>query len=320
MGDGKMDATVDRIISLLPSTTEIVFALGLGDKLVAVTHECDYPSEATKLPAITSADINPASMSNKDLHNHVTSAVHEGSSIYTLDHALLEKLDPDLILTQELCDVCAVSYDTVQDAVRQISGDHTILSLEPTTLSTILETIEHVGKATGTDEQAATLVAGLQARIDAVTTQAKKAANRPRVFTLEWMDPPFAGGHWVPEMVQLAGGTTCLVDVGVPSRVVTWEEIAAFDPEVIVVMPCGYHLDAMELEFRMTPFPAEWGTLTAVRNGNVYGVDATAYFSRPGPRAVDGLEIMAEILHPELFPRQSPVDAWRILDLRDCDQ
>jgi iron complex transport system substrate-binding protein len=315
-----MDATADRIISLLPSTTEIVFALGLGDKLVAVTHECDYPAEAAKLPAITSASINPASMSNRDLHNHVTSAVHEGSSIYTLDQALLEKLDPDLILTQELCDVCAVSYDTVQAAVRQIEGDHTILSLEPTTLSAILETIEHVGKATGTVEQAAKLVAGLQARIDAVTAQAKKATTNPRVFTLEWMDPPFAGGHWVPEMVQLAGGTTGLVDVGVPSRVATWEEIAAFDPEVIVVMPCGYHLDVMELEFRMTPFPAEWGTLTAVRNGTVYGVDATSYFSRPGPRAVDGLEIMAEILHPELFPRQSPADAWRILDLRDCDQ
>jgi iron complex transport system substrate-binding protein len=315
-----MDTTVDRICSLLPSTTEIVFALGLGDKLVAVTHECDYPSEATKLPAITSAGIDPASMSNRDLHNHVTSAVHEGSSIYTLDHALLEKMNPDLILTQELCDVCAVSYDTVQDAVRQIDGNHTILSLEPTTLGAILETIEHVGKATDTVERAETLVAGLQARIDAVKTQAKKATTNPRVFTLEWMDPPFAGGHWVPEMVQLAGGLTILVDVGVPSRVVTWEEIAACDPEVIVVMPCGYHLDALEHEFRMTPFPVEWGALTAVRNGLVYGVDATAYFSRPGPRAVDGLEIMAEILHPELFPRKSPADAWRILDLKDCEQ
>ncbi|MEE2656404.1 MAG: cobalamin-binding protein [Chloroflexota bacterium] len=315
-----MDANINKICSLLPSTTEIVFALGLGNKLVAVTHECDYPEAATKLPTITSAAINTIGMSNRDLHNHVINTAHAGSSIYTLDHTLLEKLAPDLILTQELCDVCAVSYDTVQAAVREIGGNYKILSLEPTTLSAILETIEHLGEATGTVDKATTLIGELQQRIDAVTKQAQRADKKPRVFTLEWMDPPFAGGHWVPEMVRLAGGLSSLVEMGEPSRVVSWEEITAFDPEIIVVMPCGYHLDSLEIEFRMTAFPAEWGDLTAVRNGKVYGVDATAYFSRPGPRAVDGLEIMGEILHPELFPRRSSMGAWRVLDLKDCEQ
>ena len=315
-----MAPTSQRICSLLPSATEIVYALGLGDRLVAVTHECDFPAAATSLPAVTSAGFNPASMSNRDIHSHVTENVHSGSSIYTLDQPLLEQLNPDLILTQELCDVCAVSYDTVQDAVRHLHGTNTVLSLEPTTLAAILDTITQVGGATGTEERAAKVVDDLLARMRAIEERSKAAQERPRVFTMEWMDPPFAGGHWVPEMVRLAGGIPGLVSEGVPSKEVTWEEIAAFDPEVIVVMPCGYHLDALELEFRLTPFPAAWGDLTAVRRGQVFAVDATAYFSRPGPRAIEGLEVMAEILHPELFARSKPLDAWRPLELRDCEQ
>lgn len=313
-------ATAQRICSLLPSATEIVYALGLSDRLVAVTHECDYPADASTRPAVTSAGFNPASMSNRDIHNHVTANVHSGSSIYTLDRPLLEQLNPDLILTQELCDVCAVSYETVQDAVRRLPGGNTVLSLEPTSLSAILDTIGQVGDATGTSEQAAQVVADLRARIRAVEERARAAAERPRVFTMEWMDPPFAGGHWVPEMVRLAGGAAGIVPEGQPSREVTWDEITAFDPEIIVVMPCGYHLDALELEFRMTPFPAAWGELKAVRREQVYAVDATSYFSRPGPRAVDGLEVMAEIIHPDIFPRRTPQDAWRPLELRDCAQ
>ena len=315
-----MAPTAQRICSLLPSATEIVYALGLGDRLVAVTHECDFPAEASSRTAVTSADFNPASMSNRDIHNHVTENVHNGSSIYTLDRTLLEQLNPDLILTQELCDVCAVSYDTVQNAVRHLNGENTVLSLEPTSLAAILDTIAQVGGATGAEAAAARVIEELRARTTVVEERAKTAAERPRVFTMEWMDPPFAGGHWVPEMVRLAGGIPGLVPEGVPSREVTWEEIADFDPEVIVVMPCGYHLDALELEFRMTPFPAAWGELTAVRRGQVFAVDATAYFSRPGPRAIDGLEVMAEILHPELFARSKPFDAWRPLELRDCEQ
>ena len=315
-----MAGTAERICSLLPSATEIVYSLGLGDRLVAVTHECDYPSDAASRPAVTSAGFNPASMSNRDIHNHVTENVHAGSSIYTLDRALLEQLNPDLILTQELCDVCAVSYDTVQDAVRHLHGPSAVLSLEPTSLAAILDTIAQVGGATGTEAQAAEVVAGLRARIEAVEERARAADERPRVFTMEWMDPPFVGGHWVPEMVRLAGGTAGIVPEGQPSREVTWDEIAAFDPEIIVVMPCGFHLEALELEFRLTPFPAAWGDFKAVRRGQVYAVDATSYFSRPGPRAVDGLEVMAEIIHPELFPREKPLDAWRPLELRDCAQ
>ena len=302
-----MTETAQRICSLLPSATEIVYALGLGDRLVAVTHECDFPAEVASLPVVTSAGVNPASMSNRELHNHVSNALHSGSSIYTLDQPLLERLNPDLILTQELCAVCAVSYDTVKDAVRHLHGDTTVLSLEPTSLGAILETIAQVGSATGTEEQAAQVVRELTSRVRAVEERAGRAQERPRVFTMEWMEPPFAGGHWVPEMVRLAGGVTGLVAEGQPSREVSWDEISAFDPEIIVVMPCGYHLDALELEFRLTPFPAEWGNLTAVRRGQVYAVDATSYFSRPGPRAVDGLEVMAEVIHPELYPPQAAV-------------
>ncbi len=301
------------ICSLLPSATEIVYALGLGDQLVAVTHECDYPEEARELPAITRSAIDHEGSDSGVIHDNVSSYNSSDLSIYALDQELLKELDPGLILTQELCGVCAVSYDDVQHAVRRLEGERTVLSLEPTSLNAILQTIRTVGQAAGVPERAAAVTEALQARVDRVARTAALAPERPRVFAMEWLDPPFIGGHWVPEMVRLAGGADGLGREGHPSVAATWDQVAGYDPDVVVLMPCGFHLDRNVEELRRTPMPDAWHRLRAVREGNIYAVDGSAYFNRPGPRIVDGLEIMAEILHPELFPRRTPQDAWRKL-------
>jgi iron complex transport system substrate-binding protein len=302
-----------RICSLLPSATEIVFALGLGDRLVAVTHECDYPSEATHLPVITRSTLDHGTHHSREIHQHITSSLHAGSSIYALDHALLERLDPTLILTQELCDVCAVSYHVVQQAVHRLRGQRTILSLEPTSLDGILQAIQQVGDAADMSEAAGTLVRKLQQRIDRVAAAAKSAGGQRRVFGMEWLDPPFTAGHWVPEMIRLAGGHDQLALAGAPSSQIAWSRIADYDPEIVVLLPCGFTLERTIEEFAHVDFPVEWRRLGAVREGRVYAVNGSAYFNRPGPRIVDGLEILAEIIHPEVFPRTTPPEAWRRL-------
>jgi iron complex transport system substrate-binding protein len=302
-----------RICSLLPSATEIVFALGLGERLVAVTHECDYPSEATHLPVITRSTLDHGALHSREIHHHITSSLHAGSSIYALDHALLERLDPTLILTQELCDVCAVSSQVVQQAVHRLQGQRTILSLEPTSLDGILHAIQQVGDATYMSDVAEKLVRELQQRIDRIGAAAKGAAGQPRVFGMEWLDPPFTAGHWVPEMIRLAGGHDELALAGAPSSQVAWSRIASYDPEIVVLMPCGFTLERTVEEFARVDFPVEWRRLNAVRQGRVYAVNGSAYFNRPGPRIVEGLEILAEVIHPEVFARTTPPEAWRRL-------
>ena len=304
-----------RICSLLPSATEIVYALGLGDSLVGITHECDYPPEAARLPAVTSSAIDHTNATGREIHEHVADALRNVTSIYRLDQELLERLNPDLVLTQELCEVCAVSYDEVQRAVRLLPGQRKVLSLEPMTLEGIWDTIRSVGQTAGVEEQAQRIADELAARVAGVEATVQDVAHRPRVLAMEWLDPVFIGGHWVPEMIRLAGGTDGLGVEGRPSTQATWGEIAAYDPEVIVLMPCGYHLDENLEEFARTSLPSEWLGLAAVKGGQVYAVDGSAYFNRPGPRAADGLEIMAEILHPEVFPRSKPMEAWRRVDV-----
>lgn len=301
-----------RICSLLPSATEIVYALGLGDRLVAVTHECDTPPEAATKPRITRSAIDPATLTSAQIDALVAEHVHEHRGIYQLDRALLEQLDPDLILTQELCEVCAVSYDEVQRAARTLYGERRILSLEPTTLDGVLETILVVGEATGTADRAAELVAALRARIEAVRRHVSASNRQPRVACVEWLDPPFVGGHWVPEMVAGAGGTDVLGHAGERSFRLTWDAVIAAAPDVVVLMPCGFGIERTVTEFRHVALPAAWHALPAVRSGQVWAVDANAHFSRPGPRLVDGLETLAAILHPHLFPTIVP-HAVRIL-------
>jgi len=304
-----------KVCSLLPSATEIVFALECGDKLVAVTHECDFPPEAARLPVITRGALDHRTRSSRDIHNHISSAVHTGSSIYILDQDLLERLNPDLILTQELCDVCAVSYEVVKKAVHRLNGHRRILSLEPTSLGGILETVEQVGEATGAQERAIAVVRELQERIDRITATAQTASGRPRVFAMEWLDPPFTAGHWIPEMIRLAGGRDELAREGYPSSHIDWSRIADYDPEIIVLMPCGFTLERTSEEFAKVTLPDEWLGLSAVRSRHVYAVNGSAYFNRPGPRIVEGLEILAEIMHPELFPRTMPRGAWQRIEV-----
>jgi len=303
-----------RICSLLPSATEIVFALDLGDRLVAITHECDVSASAAAIPIITRSTIDQAAHGSRDIHNHVTEAMHRGSSIYSLDHELLERLDPDLILTQELCEVCAISYEEVAKAVHRLEvtlpGKRTILSLEPHDLAGVLQSIEQVGDAAGVHERAVTLVRTLRERINHIAAVAQTAPMQPRVFAMEWLDPPFTAGHWVPEMIHLAGGQAEMSQEGAPSAQVSWEEIAKDDPDLVVLMPCSFGLERTIKEVGSVQFPEAWQYLKAVKAGQVYAVEGAIYFSRSGPRIVDGLQILAEIIHPELFPRSSPSAAW----------
>lgn len=291
-----------RICSLLPSATEIVYALGLGDALVAVTHECDHPAEAATRPRITRSAIDPATLTSAQIDALVTEHLHDHRGIYQIDRGLLERLNPDLILTQELCDVCAVSYDEVQQAARALYGERQILSLEPTTLDGVLETVLVVGRATGTEARAEAVVEDLRGRITRVRARTAAVTRRPRVACVEWLDPPFAGGHWVPEMVAAAGGEDVLGTAGERSRRLTWDELLAAEPQVVILMPCGFGVERALDEYRRAAVAPGWVETPAVRAGQVWAVDASAHFSRPGPRLVDGLETLAAVLHPELFP------------------
>lgn len=299
-----------KICSLLPSATEIVFALGLGERLVAVTHECDFPREAQCLPVVTQSGVD-AGGNSREIHQHISAALHTGSSVYTLDHDLLARLDPELILTQELCDVCAVSYDLVTQAVRHLHGPRRVLSLQPTNLAGILATIEQVGEVAGVPERAARLVAELRQRIDAIANSAKAAVRQPRVLALEWLDPPFVGGHWIPELVRLAGGCSEHGQEGRPSMRIEWSRIAEHEPEMIVLMPCGFDLERTVAAFTAAELPPEWRRLPAVRAGEVFAVNGSAYFNRPGPRIVKGLQILAEIIQPGLFQPAFAGTAWQ---------
>jgi iron complex transport system substrate-binding protein len=302
-----------KICSLLPSATEIVFALGLDDRLVGVTHECDFPPAARRLPAVTRTILGHEVRDSRDIHRHIATALHEGSSLYLLDQGLLERLDPELVLTQELCDVCAVSYDLVAEAVLRLKGKRQVLSLEPTSLSGILASIEQVADAAGVPDRAAAMVTGLRQRIEAVTAKAGGVAARPRVLALEWLDPLFTAGHWVPEMVRLTGGQDLVGIEGRPSAQIAWSRVIEGDFELIVLMPCGFTLEQTVNESARVQFVEEWVRRTAGRAPKVYAVNGSAYFNRPGPRIVDGLEILLEIIQPELSPARWEGTAWQRL-------
>lgn len=305
-----------RIVSLLPSTTEIVFALGLGDQVVAVTHECDYPPAARERPVITASALDHGDASSAEIDAAVRGPLRDGISIYSLDETLLAELRPDLILTQALCDVCAVSFDTVARSAGSLDGAPQLLSLEPTSLAGIFGTILAVGSATGRRAAADELVAQLKSRVAAVRERATLAHTRPRVACLEWFDPPFGPGHWLPELVDLAGGKAGLGRPAEPSQRISWGDVIAFAPEVIVLTPCGFDLERTVREAReVLPHRMGWSALPAVRAGRVYAVDGNSYFSRPGPRIVESLELLAEIIHPELFAGWGPADGARVLNV-----
>jgi iron complex transport system substrate-binding protein len=303
-----------RIVSLLPSATEIVCAIGLGDELVGVTHECDWPIEVIGTPIMTRSVHDLQDVSSRDIHRLVTASVHGGSSLYALDEEALAAAEPDLILTQELCRVCAVSYREVNEVARAIDADITVVSLEPTSIEGILNTITTVGAMTEAEDDAIDLVESMRERLGAVeaTVAARREGGRPpiRVASLEWLDPPFAAGHWVPEQVRRAGGWDVLGAEGERSQETSWDAVAEVDPEVLILMPCGFHLAETVEEWERTPRPTWYRELPAVRSGQVFAVDGSAYFSRPGPRVIDGIELLAEILDPDAFEEIAPVGSW----------
>jgi iron complex transport system substrate-binding protein len=282
-----------RIVSLVPHATELLFALGLGDDVVAVTHECDHPASARQLPRVTK-DRLPPGLSAGEIDAAVRASVAGEGTIYELDTKLLRELEPDLIVTQELCPVCAVTYDEVVKEAEQIASCPKVIALDPKTIGETMGDIRTVAAATGARDAALDLVARQRARMDRVRT-AVRGAERPTVAAIEWFDPVFTAGHWTPQLIELAGGLDALGFPGEHSEQTTWEAVAAAEPEVVVCMPCGY--DAQRSLQEAEQFAAELRALGARR---IVAVDAAAYFSRPGPRLVDGLELMAHILHPDI--------------------
>jgi iron complex transport system substrate-binding protein len=301
-----------RIVSLLPSSTEIVCALGLDDALVGITHECDYPAAISDRPRLTASRISHETMSSAEIDHAVRSQLDGHGSIYDLNEAALHALKPDLILTQELCEVCAVSYKTVERAARMFEADVKVVSLEPNTISDIFDNILMVGELTGRKSEAETLLGKLNARLDRIREVTSKIERRPRTLMLEWLEPPFAPGHWVPQQVEIAGGDPAFGKAGQRSVTTTAEEIRAYAPEVIVLIPCGYYKEDTLRQLPQSNLPEGWDDLPAVRNAEVWATDATSYFSRPGPRVVDGVEILARILHPEAFGSPSKEQAVRV--------
>jgi iron complex transport system substrate-binding protein len=287
-----------RIVSLVPNGTEILFALGAGGQVVGVSHECDYPPAARRLPALTGSALQPG-LSAAEVDQAVSAQVGGGESLYTLDEARIAELAPDLIVTQQLCPVCAVSTAQVDGAVRPLSRCPDLLSLDPRTLEDVFADVLRVGEATGRREAAAALVESLRARLQEIRRQVA-GRSRPRVAALEWLDPPFAGGHWVPEMIAWAGGVDVFAEPGGHSARLTWEQLQQADPDVIVAMPCGFDEAGARAQVELAAEHPEtgpaWRSLRAVREGRVYPVDANGCFSRPGPRLVDGIERLAELL------------------------
>lgn len=308
----KISNECSRIVSLLPSATEIVCAIGIQDRLVGITHECDYPAHIAHLPAVTSSRISHETMTSSEIDHAVRSQLDGHGSIYDLDTGLLQKLDPDLIITQELCDVCAVNYKQVTAAAKIYAVGAQVVSLEPNTIGDIFENILTVGELAGARQRAEEVVKGFRERLAGVEQKASAAPSRPRAFVLEWLDPVFAPGHWVPEQVEIAGGLALLGKPGGRSVTTTCEAILESNPEIIVLAPCGYYKRDTLRQLKNTAFPAAWRDIEAVKTDNVWAVDATSYFSRPGPRVVDGAEILAGIFHPRIFGPPTPDEAIRV--------
>jgi len=290
-----------RVVSLLPSATEMLHAVGAGETLVGVTHECDHPPGVERLPKLTSTSIDSQSLTSAEIDRTITGLVTDGRSIYALDAGLLAELRPDLILTQGLCDVCAVSLPLVEEAAGSLPKAPRIVSMNPHSIDEVLDCTVEVGEAVGRGEEARAEVAALRERLSRVEG-AVDGLPRPRVAPIEWLDPPFTAGHWVPEMVAMAGGECLLAAPGDRSERTTWEAVAEADPEVLVLMPCGFDAERTVREAAALSALPQWGELAAVRSGRVWAVDANSYFSRPAPRLVEGVEILARLLHPEAFP------------------
>ena len=303
-----------RICSFLPSATEIVCALGMVDSLWGVSHECDYPPEVRGKRRVVRSRFDPADYTSQEIDSLVADMTAKGERIYSVDVAALREARPDLVITQELCEVCAVSLEDVQRAVVHLDPPPQVLSLDPSTLDDVLGDIETVGEFTGQRAPAEELITALRERIERVRAKVAGLGSPPRVACIEWLDPLIVAGHWIPEMVRVAGGWDGLGDVGSASRRVQMDELSDYRPEILILMPCGMDVDRTVAEFALLDDLNRWTALPAVQGGRVYAVDAGALFSRSGPRLIDGLELMAQIVHPDLFPAPLPTGAARRLE------
>ncbi len=301
-----MTAAAKRIVSFLPSATEIVCALGLEDHLVGITHECDYPPSVTAKPVVVSSAVPVENMTEAEIDKAVSERVRAGLSVYQVDEVLLRQLAPDLILAQDLCAVCAPSGNEVSRALNVLPKKPEVLYLTPKSVKGILQNLRDVGQVAGRLEAAESWIDAATKKLERIAATARALPSRPRVFCMEWLDPLYCSGHWVPEMVRIAGGVDEISREGSESIRISWQDVLAWSPEILVVMPCGYHLEkVIALAAKLRTLPG-WWDLPAVRNRQVYAVDASSYFARPGPRVVEGTELLAHLIHPEAFSWQGP--------------
>jgi iron complex transport system substrate-binding protein len=303
-----------RIVSFLPSATEMICALGLVDRLAGVTHECDHPPEVSDKPIVVRSVLPTDRMSQCEIDAAVTERLRKGLSLYQVDERLLQAIAPDLIVTQDLCQVCAPSGNEVAQVLSALPAKPRILWLTPKSLEQIFENLRELGVATGRRRQAEAIIVDGRARLERVAAQASRLTARPRIFCMEWIDPVYCSGHWVPEMVRIAGGIDKLGREAADSVRISWNDVLEWAPEVLIVMPCGCGLaKAAEEARQLFSYPGA-SSIPAVRNGRVYAVDANSYFARPGPRVVEGTELLAHLLHPAVFDWSGPSGAFRKLE------
>ena len=307
-----------RLISFLPAATEMAFALGLGDLLSGVSHECDFPAGAKSKPVVVKAALPLEKMSLKEIDITVAQRIGSGQSLYVVDERLLEEIAPTHILTQELCHVCAPSGNEITRALAALPVKPQVLYFTPHGIEEIFDNLRTLGAATERQAKAEELIASLRKRLEKVAEQTRKISHRPRVFVLEWVDPYYCCGHWVPEMVELAGGEDGLGRKGKDSIRVSWEDIADWAPEVLIISPCGFNTEKAVAQATQLLQQPGWRDLPAVRNGRVFAVDANAYFARPGPRVVDGVELLAHLIHPEIFEWEGPADAFEKITIPEA--
>jgi len=295
-----------RIVSLLPAATEIVAALGLAESLVGVSHECNYPPEVNRKPRVTRCEIYGKGLGSAAVDSWVNETLASKKALYTIDEPLLSRLRPDVIVTQQLCDVCAIDYASVVTLASSLPRKPQIVNLSPAALADIFDDIRRVAAALQVSPGGEALVASLVERLNAVKSRVSQASSRPRCVHMEWIDPPFCAGHWNPELVEIAGGVDPVGRKGAPSVQVAWERIVEAQPEILLLACCGYEVERTLADVRILQNYPLWDSLPAVRNDRVYAVNGSAYFSRPGPRVISSLEILAQIIHPELFPTRFP--------------
>jgi iron complex transport system substrate-binding protein len=302
----------NRIVSFLPSATEILYELGVGDQIVGVTHECNYPEQAKTKPRVIHSSFDPDTMTSQEIDNRVVDLMHSGKDIYILDEQALKKAKPNLIVAQGICEVCSPYTREINRAVSILDNKPEVLILDPRNLDDILNNILDVANKVGKEKEAQNFIASLQKRIKYVQTTPKK--SKPKVLCVEWLDPLFTAGHWIPQMVEIAGGINGISSTGDQSRRMEIDEATKFDADIIILMPCGFDVKRTFSEYKKLADNEKWKSMKVIKNNQVYAVNANEYFSKPGPRTVTGLEILAKIIHPETFTDiQIPQDSFKKL-------